>query len=403
LKARMDIVVEDLKAYLLFLSVDYIPIDAERLQNLYRQTKNAISKTFNFPNKIAVGDIGGIKEAYIGFLPASEFVDLITRDGIDMLPGLFDSNVRDWYGYNDVNQEIENTLKSPTNDMFVLMNNGITIIAKKIVPSGNRLNITDFQIVNGCQTSHVLVDHRSLLNPKVMVPVRIIGTDDESVINSIVRGTNRQTEVKEDQFFALQEFPKQLEHYFQAFDEEDKKLFYERRTSQYDRLPIERSRVLTEANVVRSFASMFQDEPHRTTRNYRALRDKVGKDIFGKGHKIEPYYLAALAFYRLDVLFKQKRLEPKYKPAKFHILMVARMLAGAADIPRANANAMVTYCENILKILWNQNDADRLLLEAAKIITWAANGEYGRDSIRTDVFTRKVKLQASRVIESRAS
>jgi hypothetical protein len=59
----MDIVVEDLKAYLLFSSVDYVPVDAERLQNLYRQTKNAISKTFNFPNKIAVGDIGGIKEA----------------------------------------------------------------------------------------------------------------------------------------------------------------------------------------------------------------------------------------------------------------------------------------------------------------------------------------------------
>jgi hypothetical protein len=95
--------------------------------------------------------------------------------------------------------------------MFVLMNNGITLIARKLVPSGTRLSITDFQIVNGCQTSHVLFDNRGLLNDKVMVPVRIIGTDDENVINSIVRATNRQTEVKEDQFFALQEFPKQFD------------------------------------------------------------------------------------------------------------------------------------------------------------------------------------------------
>ena len=38
---------------------------------------------------------------------------------------------------------------------------------------------------------------------------------------------------------------------------------------------------------------MFLDEAHRTTRNYSALKAKVGKDIFGKGHKMEPYYTAA--------------------------------------------------------------------------------------------------------------
>jgi hypothetical protein len=310
-----------------------------------------------------------------------------------MLPGLFDSNVRDWYGYNEVNKEILNTLKSDANDMFVLMNNGITLIARKLVPSGTRLSITDFQIVNGCQTSHVLFDNRSLLTDKVMVPVRIISTDDESVIKSIVRATNRQTEVKEDQFFALQEFPKLLEQYFQSFEDPSKRLYYERRTCQYDRMPIEKSRVITEANVIRSFASIFLDEAHRTTRSYKAIREKVSKEIFVKGHRIEPYYMASLMFYRLDTLFRLKKLEAKYKPARFHIMMVARMLAvdSSVAVPKMQANAMASYCDLLLAKLWNQGEAESLLNEAVAVVASAAQGDFKRDNIRTEPFTKRVK------------
>ena len=334
----------------------------------------------------------GVKDAYIGFLPSTEFVKLITRDSGEMLPGLFDSNVRDWYGYNEVNKEILSTLKSEANDMFVLMNNGITLIARTLVPSGNRLSITDFQIVNGCQTSHVLFDNRELLTDKVMVPARIISTDDEGVIKAVVRATNRQTEVKEEQFFALQEFPKQLEQYFQSFEDPMKRLYYERRTCQYDRMQIEKSRVITEANVVRSFASIFLDEAHRTTRNYRSIRDKVAKEIFVKGHRIEPYYLAAFMFYRLDTLFRLRKLEAKYKPARFHIMMAARMRASSEPIPKMQANAMASYCEALLEKLWDQAESERLLFDAVAIVSQAAQEDFKRDNIRTEPFTKKVKL-----------
>ncbi len=395
LQARMDIVKDDLRNTVLFSTVDFTPIDATKLQALYRQTRNAVTKTVNFPNKIAVGDVAGVKEAYIGFLPSTEFVKLITRDSGEMLPGLFDSNVRDWYGYNEVNKEIQNTLKSEANDMFVLMNNGITLIARKLVPSGTRVSLTDFQIVNGCQTSHVLFENISLLSEKVMVPVRIISTDDEGVIKSIVRATNRQTEVREEQFFALQEFPKQLEQYFQSFDDPAKKLYYERRMCQYDRLAIEKVRIITEANVVRSFASLFLDEAHRTTRNYKSIRDKVAKEIFVKGHRLEPYYVAALMFYRLETLFRLKKLEPKYKPARFHIMMAAHMLTNSGQVPKMEANAMQAYCDALLATLWDQVESDRLLLEAADVVSRAAQGNFQRDNIRTEPFTKKVKAVAA--------
>lgn len=67
--------------------------------------------------------------------------------------------MRDWQDYNPVNSEMKQTLASDTlRARFALMNNGVTIIAKTLRTTGNRFYIEDYQIVNGCQTSHVLFD-----------------------------------------------------------------------------------------------------------------------------------------------------------------------------------------------------------------------------------------------------
>jgi hypothetical protein len=61
----------------------------------------------------------------------------------------------------------------------------------------------------------------------------VISTQDEDVIASIIKATNRQTEVKEEQLLAISEFQKKLEAYFQTF-ENGKRLYYERRSRQYN-------------------------------------------------------------------------------------------------------------------------------------------------------------------------
>lgn len=373
----------------LFSSVSYTAIGADELQKLYRQTKNAVAKTFNFANRTVIPDIPGVSQAFLGFLSAREFTELVQDDNGDIIRGLFYDNVRDWQDYNEVNTEIKTTLESQAEkERFVLMNNGITIIARTIQPTGNRFYISDYQIVNGCQTSHVLFEHRDSLDAKILVPVRLIGTQDENIIHSIIRATNRQTEVKEEQFFALEEFPKKLEAYFQSFAEQDKRIFYERRSCQYDRLKLEKARIITQDNLVRAFAGMFLNEAHRTTRNYRSLRAKIGKEIFGKGHKYEPYYCSAFGLFKLEALFRDRRLEAKYKPARFHILLAVRLLFKKDDPPRIQSNEMERYCKQFMELLWK--DADGLILQAAQIIDKAATGNFQRDNIRTEPFTTRV-------------
>jgi AIPR protein len=145
---------------------------------------------------------------------AKDLLKIICDENDELIESIFYENVRGWEGYNAINNEIRSTLISQDSDRFVLMNNGITIIARSLLATGNKFAMGDFQIVNGCQTSNVLFDNRAILTDAIRVPVRIIHTTDESVTESIITATNRQTEVKTEQFFALRGFAKRLEAYF---------------------------------------------------------------------------------------------------------------------------------------------------------------------------------------------
>lgn len=272
LEARRAAVKQDLEELRLFRDVEFTPVDADGIQRLYSQAKNAIAREFSFADRTVVPEIPGVTEAYIGLLPATEYLGLVRDETGDIIKSLFYDNVRDWQEYNPVNSEMRETLASDEARLrFALMNNGITIIAKTIRSTGNKIFMEDYQVVNGCQTSHVLHEQSHHLDSSVMVPLRLIATQDEAVVSAIIKATNRQTEVKQEQLIALSDFQKKLELFFKSFDN-GRKLYYERRLKQYNSTAgIEKTRIVTPANLIRAFASMFLEEPHRTTRTFSRL------------------------------------------------------------------------------------------------------------------------------------
>lgn len=393
LEARKHSAVSDLKEIEIFRDVEFIPIDADAIQRLYRQTKNAVRREFTFAHRTTVPEIAGVTEAYIGLLPASQFISILTNEDGEITKSIFYDNVRDWQDLNPVNSEIRDTLSSAAKERFALMNNGITIIAKSLRTTGDKFTIEDFQIVNGCQTSHVLFGQRAAIDDSITIPVRLICTQDDNLIKDIIRATNRQTEVKVEQFFAADDFQKKLEEYFKTFANE-KRLYYERRSRQYADLPIEKTRIVTLANLIKAYAAIFLEQPHRTTRNFAALRENVGKDILVPSHRLEPYYLSAFAAYRLEYYFRNGRLAAKYKPARYHILLAARMLVSPDRPPKASENKMEKFCAPILEQLWSQTKTNALLARAAEVVAKAASDNFDRDVIRTEPFTKRVKLEA---------
>jgi len=382
--------IAELQSESIFGSVEFDCVGADVLQKLYRQAKNAVARDFTFSNHAAAPEIPGVNEAYLGFIPATEFLSIITNDDGEIMRGIFESNLRDFQGpSNLVNNAIKDTLASDHKARFVLMNNGVTIIARVLRRTANKFHIEDFQIVNGCQTSNVLFDFEGNTDD-VMVPLRLISSDDDEVIQSVVTATNQQTQLSREQLFAATEFPKKLEQFFQA-QEMPNRIYYERRSRQYDRMPIEKVRIITQANAIRAFAGMFLEEPHRTTRNFNALLDNVGKTIFVDGQRFEPYYVSSFALYKLERLFRAQKLDSAFKAARYQILLAARRLANSGALPSMNSRDMEKYCKTIADVLWDASAADALLERAAEMVSKVAKGNLDRDNIRTVPITEAIK------------
>jgi hypothetical protein len=369
--------VKQLDNYNLFEKIQSTLLGANEIGKLYRKTKNPTSATFVFSNKVTLNETNGINQSYYGVLPFKEFKKIII-DSNENIKSVYDDNVRDFQGANNpVNKSIAETLDSDTPELFSVLNNGITIVASAIKPSGNNITLFDYQIVNGCQTSNVLFEYRSRTDLDEMeIPIRLIVTEDEDVKSKITVSTNNQTAIKKEQLTAMSDFQKNLELYYNSI-EGDGRLYYERRAKQYnsDRTVIKR-RIITVSNQIKTFSSMFLNDPHMVTSYYGTIVKKVGdsgSSIFENDHQFAPYYLAGLAFYRLDTLFNTGIIDTKYKKIKFFVLMLVTKLASSEKLQHLNSKRLAEkYCEPIILILNNPIETERLFKEAVDIIDKSA-------------------------------
>jgi hypothetical protein len=154
---------------------------------------------------------------------------------------------------------------------------------------------------------------------------------------------------------------------------------------------VEKTRIITPTLLIPSYASSFLEEPHRTTRTYSALVQQLGRGIFGPEDRLEPYYYASSAHYRLEFLFRNGTIPSALKPARYHILMAARLLLHPGSLPRSNSHEMARLGAMLIDAIWKPGASDELLVNAAKIVDATAAGNFHRDHIRTQPFTEAVK------------
>lgn len=358
--------VKELEELNLFDKVIFTPLGAKEVANSYRKTKESISTTITFSNRVTLPAINGISEAYIGLLPFEEFKNILI-DEEDNLVNVFEDNVRDFQGTNnDVNSGIKQTLNSDDSDLFSVLNNGVTIVASSISPTGDKFTIHDYQIVNGCQTSNVLFNNRnSQYMSKVNIPIKIIATDDDDIKNRITLATNNQTPIKKEQLASLTAFQRSLEQYYNSYNG-DARLYYERRSKQYNSdSSVLKTRIITVPYQIKSFSAMFLNNPHQVTSFFGTIVNKLNEgkaQIFTPDHKYSPYYTSAFAYYKLESHFRKRNIDTSYKKVRFHILMLFRMMFQEDELPPFNSKRMDAYCQKLLNIL---ND-DTQSLEAFK-------------------------------------
>ena len=361
--ARMDIAKNDLMDMNIFAEVKYIAVGADLLQKLYRNTIDVIETEINFDNKILLPDIQNVTQSYLGFIDYQEYLKLISDDKGEIRKSVFYDNVRDYQGDNAVNHEMAETVCGDPSK-FVLFNNGVTVICKKLACIRNKFTLTDYQIVNGCQTSHVLFNNRGSIVEGLQIPIKLIETENDETVNQIIKATNRQTQVSDEQLIALNEFHRKLEAFYSTFNGSSR-LYYERRSKQYSYgMDIEKVRIVSIAMQIKSVASMFYDKPHLASRYYGKLLGSLD-DVFDDSHQLLPYYTCAFTLYKLDYLFRNKTLPAQYRKFKYYILMMLKYsLSEGSKIPEMNSHKMNRLCETILKVA---NDNGRLIAEVNRI------------------------------------
>ncbi len=139
---------------------------------------------------------------------------------------IFFSNIRNYKGLNKINQIMSETYDKHPKD-FWFYNNGITIVCKDYKLARNNPNdsktckITAPQIVNGCQTASTIYNkwlassEYEKNNIDGTILVKIIKDSKGEKRRSITRYTNSQTPVTGKDFFALEDFHKELQSNFE--------------------------------------------------------------------------------------------------------------------------------------------------------------------------------------------
>lgn len=346
--------------------IEFEFLGTNEVQKTFKKIGKKYKKTFNFPNKVvlpAVGDL--IPKSYLGTIPAKTLVKIITNDNGEMISEIFYDNVRDYQGGNKVNSEIANTLKSENKNMFFAMNNGITIISEEIHDSRDSVEIEGYQIINGCQTSNVIFENQSELTDDVHVPIRLISTSNENVMSKIIRATNRQTEVKEQDLIAFTDFQKSLEDYYSSLTLPHK-LYYERRAKQFNKSNIQKKRIIDKTIQIKAFSSFFFERPDMATRYFGTLFNQFEGQLFKKNHSYSAYYMVSYLLFIIDEAVRKGCINAKYRKVKYFVLMMLRHefreILNIDSEPKLDAKKFdASYCNKVLNKAYD-HDAMYILI-----------------------------------------
>jgi len=296
------------------------------VQKLYFQTKNAFRVTINFGQNLSLPEIPKVRESYIGLLPISEYLKMISDEDGNVRRRLFFDNIRDFQGETPINKSIANTLRSNACIEFPLRNNGITTVTRRLQRVGPQFTLEDFQIVNGCHTSHVIAGNAVAENQGTMIPIKIVATEDEEVTRQVIIASNQQNKVDPESFWALDPIHKAIEIYFES-KAGDQRLYYERRPGQFNTVTgIEKVRIVTKDLLLKMYASVFLELPNQVGRYYKDLTPLIGKEIFSPDHEVHSYYTAAYLAYRLEFMFRNRSMGTEWKPFRFQLAMAARLI-----------------------------------------------------------------------------
>ena len=390
----------------IFSEIAFHPWDAQKLRAVYQEVTNRIDATLIMEQNTPVpvkGASEGTYRAWVGVVRCQELLDFVSDENNEMRSNLFDSNVRDYQGdSNKVNADMRSTLRDSDEkrSQFVLLNNGITIVAREVHQTeAFTFQLTDFQIVNGCQTTNVLWNNKDVVTDDMYVPVKLISTSDIELMNSIVMKTNSQTQILEENFAALAPYHQALEQYYDVMaDEYLPRIYYERRSRQYERQQIPRNHCVTMSAQIKSYVGMFGEKPHAANRYFGQILAQENLNdprLFRDSSRMIEHFVSGYALVILNGLFSEGIAPHRFRQFYlYHILMIFRVMQ------EATKGSVEQKCRGLMAILSDPIKSKKAFEASYRILDEAlrnypaGRGRDGNPAGQLATFTQQIRSLA---------
>ncbi|MCC7646538.1 MULTISPECIES: AIPR family protein [unclassified Janthinobacterium] len=368
----------------LFSKIDIKIFGRDELVKSWVDSYSGVEATLLMHSHAGLPQLSGIAESYLAVVKAKDFIQQILSGPDGTIRGqIFEDNVRHYLGSeNPVNRSIGDTLEqAETSSRFPVLNNGVTLVSPDIVVQTNRLFIKNFQIVNGCQTSHVLFDNKDKIGDDVMVTLKVVETDDEDIFGELVRATNSQSAIPESQFLSLSPIARKVEAYFNTFEGQEGRLYFERRDRQYVGKGVPTLRIVDLDAAARAVCAMYLQRPDLAFKYPKQMYEVLGQQIFDEQNREIIYYSSALVLYRIHLLSSNGGIAGAVRKYKWHILALVGAMISGKSVPQLNSKKIDTFAQKIIKVFQVQNDKINDTLTRAEALI-AELGEISNDRMR---------------------
>lgn len=361
IQASFEVVEKSLVDTEFFYSVQVRPLGRSEIIKLYADLSEKNEAKLPLLDFFGMPKMPGIPQSYVAIVKASDFVTALLEDADQNLrESVFEENVRSFLGNNnDVNSAIQQTLQSPEKrNLFSVLNNGITVVAPELTltPNTKEIHLTNYQIINGCQTSSTLQANKLLLTDSVNVVVKFIESPENESSSDIIAATNSQSDIPKEAFFGLRGKAKLVQKYFIAQNGAvnlENQVHFERRQAEYKHSGYQSTRIFDVREVARCYAAMFLDLPHNSARYVAKIFSASAELLFKEDDHESYYYAACLTLYKYQTLINGKKIgAPEYTKARWHIIQVFKWLChGTTDTPPPNSKKAEAFARKLIDAL----------------------------------------------------
>ena len=311
---------DDVRALLSDSTVDVNFVGAEPLLKLVQARTNDVYRL-----RLSENPMSSSGQVFIALANLVEYYNFITDDNGNLIKHIFESNVRDYQGKTNVNNEIQETLENPGNEEFWWLNNGVTIVASAAsAPGGKELIIHNPEVVNGLQTSSEIYRYfNSTISKgteeKRNILIRVIVPETEEARDKIIRATNSQTPIPKSSLRATDSIHRQIEDYLKP-----RGLYYDRRKNFYKNEGKKPKDIISVSFLAQCLMSVMVQKPDfARARPSTLLEDDTAyNELYHKNNDLNTYFILAYVGRTVELFLKDagKYSSSEINDIKFYVL-----------------------------------------------------------------------------------